>query len=221
MNAETDTVLKLYGRSTAFNVQKVLWLLDELELGFEHHLVGGRYGGLDDPAFIALNPHGKVPVLKDGDISIWESHAILRYLAAQYGDSRFWPLSPAERSVHDRWMDWSQTTLQPDFMRLFWRFYRMPEHKRDTEEIQRARRACERHYRLIDAELEQRRYLAGDRFSLADIPAGTTLYRYQKMGLDTALPARAAEWYANLCQRPAFQNRVMTPFSELRGRESF
>ncbi|WP_348767604.1 glutathione binding-like protein [uncultured Salinisphaera sp.] len=113
------------------------------------------------------------------------------------------------------------TTLQPDFMRLFWRFYRMPEHKRDTEEIQRARRACERHYRLIDAELEQRRYLAGDRFSLADIPAGTTLYRYQKMGLDTALPARAAEWYANLCQRPAFQNRVMTPFSELRGRESF
>ena len=213
--------MELHGRATAFNVQKVLWLLDELGLEFAHHPAGGAHGGLDDPAFLALNPHGKVPVLVDDGTPIWESHAILRYLAACYGAPTFWPRDPAARSLNDRWMDWAHTTLQPDFMRLFWGFYRMPEHKRDPGQIERARRCCERHYRLIDDQLAYRHYLGGDQFSLADIPAGTSLYRYLHMGLDVALPARTADWYARLTQRPAFRNRVMMRFDDLRGRESF
>src|SRR5579871_6747403 len=99
-------MLELWGRSSAFNVQKVLWLLDELHLEFGHTEAGGAAGGLDTPQFRALNPHGRVPVLRDGDAVIWESHSILRYLAASHGDGAFWAATPARRSLAERWMDW-------------------------------------------------------------------------------------------------------------------
>ena len=96
-------MLKIWGRRNSFNVQKVLWLMGELGLAHEHISAGGSYGLLDEPAFRALNPHGRVPVLQDGDLSVWESHAILRYLAAQYSQGAFWPDEPAMRSHIDRW----------------------------------------------------------------------------------------------------------------------
>jgi len=123
-------MLTSWGRRSSFNVQKVMWLVGELELAYHHIEVGGRFGGLDDPAFQQMNPHGRVPVLQDGETTIWESHAILRYLAARHGEARFWPASAADRSQADRWMDWSQTALQPDFLEgVFWGFYRTPEDK--------------------------------------------------------------------------------------------
>ena len=125
-------MLKIWGRRSSFNVQKVLWLADELGLPHEHIDAGGRFGGLDAPGFLAMNPHGKVPVIDDDGTIVWESHAILRYLAARHGGARWWPDDPAERSLAERWMDWSATTLQPDFlMGVFWGFYRTPEAQRD------------------------------------------------------------------------------------------
>jgi len=104
-------VLTVWGRKSSFNVQKVMWLVGELGITHEHMPAGGDFGGLDTPAFLAMNPHGHVPVIRDGDVVVWESHAILRYLAAAYGQGRFWTDSPAERSQADRWMDWSQASL--------------------------------------------------------------------------------------------------------------
>jgi glutathione S-transferase len=98
-------MLTVWGRRSSFNVQKVMWLVGELQLPHQHIEAGGRFGGLDDPAFLQMNPHGRVPVLRDGDTTVWESHAILRYLAARYGDERFWSAVPADRSQADRWMD--------------------------------------------------------------------------------------------------------------------
>lgn len=106
-------MLTVWGRRSSFNVQKVLWLVEELGLRHQHIPAGGSFGGLDTPAFLAINPHGRVPVIDDGGTVVWESHSILRYLAARYGDARWWPEDAAERSTADRWMDWSQTTLQP------------------------------------------------------------------------------------------------------------
>ncbi|WP_198588816.1 glutathione S-transferase N-terminal domain-containing protein [Alloalcanivorax mobilis] len=139
----------VWGRRSAFNVQKVLWLLDELALAYQHRDAGGEFGGLDEPAFLALNPHGRVPVLQDGAVVVWESHAILRYLAAQYGDADLWGPSPAQRSLADRWMDWSQTTLQPAFMALFAAFYRTPAEHHDARRIAEAVAECERHFELL------------------------------------------------------------------------
>src|ERR1700739_1511342 len=114
-------MLRIWGRRSSFNVQKVLWLVGELGLAHEHIPAGGSFGRLDEPAFRAMNPHGKVPVIEDGDVPGWESHAILRYLAARYGRGAFWSDDPAERSHAERWMDWAQTVLQPTFlMGIFW-----------------------------------------------------------------------------------------------------
>lgn len=211
----------LWGRRSAFNVQKVLWTLGELGLPFEHHQVGGAFGGLDRPEFLAMNPHGRVPVLADGDLVVWESHSVVRYLAARYGAGSLWAEAPETRSLADRWMDWSLATLQPDFMRLFWGYFRTPEAQRDPAGVQSAIDACNRHFRLLDAHLAERPFLAGSQLTMADIPAGTALYRYYEMGADVPDHPHVREWYARLAERPAYREHVMVPFEELRGRLAF
>jgi|GEM_PF-2967830 len=133
----------IWGRRNSFNVQKVLWLADELGLAYEHVPAGGGFGGLDDADFRARNPHGRVPVIDDDGTVVWESHAILRYLAARHGGERWWPADPAARSLQDRWMDWSQASLQPDFLNgVFWGFYRTPPAQRDLPRVEAAIARC-------------------------------------------------------------------------------
>jgi glutathione S-transferase len=213
--------ITLWGRSSSFNVQKVLWLLGELGLEFEHRSVGGKYGGLDTREFRALNPHGKVPVLSDGDTIVWESHAILRYLAAAYGAGSLWSPDPALRSRADRWMDWSQCTLQPAFMSLFWGYFRMPPERRAAPALEHARNACIHVFDALDAELALHPFLGGAAFSLADIPAGTALYRYFEMGVTVPHPPHVERWYAALAAREPYRAAVMVSFEELRGRMDF
>lgn len=213
--------MKLWGRTSSFNVQKVLWCLGELDLAFDHEEVGGAHGDLNTEEFRSLNPLAKIPVLQDGEVIIWESHSIIRYLAASYSAGVFWPYSPAARSWIDRWMDWSQAALQPDFMDLFWGFYRRSKERRDQAKVEAALRACQYRYRQIAQQLRSHDYLAGDDFTFADIPAGTSLYRYSEMGAEVEMPAEVQAWYARLAMRPAFAKNIMVSFSELRGREAF
>jgi glutathione S-transferase len=216
MNAIT-----LWGRRSAFNVQKVLWLLDELGLEFHHRQVGGQFGGLDTPTFGAMNPHRRVPVLEDGSTVVWESHAILRYLAARYGANELWPADPATRSLADRWMDWSQCSLQPPFMRLFWGYFRTPPERRKQVLLETALAECDRLFAVLNEHLKSQRFLAGPTFSLADIPAGTTLYRYFEMGIEVPRHSHVDAWYGRLSERPAYRGTIMVSFEELRGRLEF
>jgi glutathione S-transferase len=170
-------MLKIWGRRNSFNVQKVMWLIGELGLEHRHIDAGGSFGGLGDPEFLKMNPHGRVPVIDDGGTAIWESHSIVRYLSARYGAGTFWAEDASERSFADRWMDWSLGTLQPAFMDVFWGFYRTPEDKRNWPLIRDALERCARCYRLLDAHLAGQGFLAGDRLTMADVPAGTSLYR--------------------------------------------
>jgi glutathione S-transferase len=213
--------LTVWGRRSAFNVQKVLWLVDELTLPHRHVPAGGAHGGLDQQDFLAMNPHGRVPVIDDGGTIVWESHAILRYLAARHGAEALWPADLAERSRIDRWMDWSQTTLQPAFMDLFWGFYRTPQALRSHPAIASALERCAIHYGLLDRWLADRPYLAGDRFTLADIPAGTSLHRYLTLEVERPDLPRVRGWYDRLCQHPAYRAHVAVPYDELRGRMDY
>jgi len=125
-------MLTIWGRRSSFNVQKVMWLVGELRIEHRRIDAGGQFGGLDTHEFKRMNPHGRVPVIDDNGTVVWESHAILRYLAARYGPSQFWSEDASERSQVDRWMGWAQTALQPDFlMGVFWGFYRTPETQRN------------------------------------------------------------------------------------------
>jgi glutathione S-transferase len=143
------------------------------------HPSRGGFGWLDEPTFRGLNPHSRVPVLQDADLAVWESHTILRYLAACYGRGSFWLDDPAERSRVEDWMDWSQTSLQPDFlMGVFWGYYRTPETQHAWPAISRSLDRCAEHFRLLDRVLATRPFLTGDQLSLPEIPIGTSLYRY-------------------------------------------
>ncbi|HYY38767.1 MAG TPA: glutathione S-transferase [Xanthobacteraceae bacterium] len=215
-------MLTVYGRKSSFNVQKVMWLIGELGLVHEHVELGGAYGGLDTPEFRAMNPHGRVPVVDDNGTIVWESHAILRYLAACYNRGQFWSEDAAQRSLSDRWMDWSQSTLQPDFLNgVFWAYYRTPAPQRDMAAVDEKVRRCGQHFLLIDSILAGRQFLLGQQLSLADIAIGTSLYRY--FNIDIARPAlpNVEQWYGVLQARPAYRAHVMVPFEQLRGRLAY
>jgi glutathione S-transferase len=218
-SAAGGVMLKIWGRRSSFNVQKVMWLVGELGLAHLHVPAGGSFGGLNEPEFRALNPHGRVPVVQDGDLVVWESHAILRYLAAKHGHGTFWFDDPAGRSLVDRWMDWSQTTLQPDFLEgLFWGYYRTPEAQRDWPAIHRSLARCAEHYGLLDGVLANRPFIIGERLSLADIPIGASLYRYFELDIDRPHLPNVQAWYRRLQERMAYREHVMVPFEDLRGR---
>src|SRR5712664_2193366 len=181
-NFETPSrakMLKVWGRRSSFNVQKVMWLVGELSLEHQHIDAGGRFGGLDTSAFLAMNPHGRVPVIQDGEATVWESHAILRYLAARHGAGHFWSGDPAVRADVDGWMDWSQTALQPDFLvGVFWGFYRTPEPRRSLSAIKESISRCTRHFQLLNRLISGQTFMLGNQLSLADNSIGTHLYRY-------------------------------------------
>ncbi|QUD89237.1 glutathione S-transferase family protein [Phenylobacterium montanum] len=215
-------MLTVWGRRNSSNVQKVLWLVGELGLDYRHEPAGGPFGRLDEPAFRRLNPHGRVPVIEDDDLVVWESHAILRYLAARYGDGRLWPAAPQAQSQVDKWIEWAQTALLPTFVGgIFWGYYRTPEAQRDHAAIRSSLAACGTLMGLLDSELTSRPFVAGDIFTLADIAAGSMFYRYYGLDIERPDLPNVAAWYARLQDRPAYREHVMVPFDDLKGRLSF
>lgn len=216
-------MLRVWGRRNSLNVQKVMWLIGELQLPHEHVPLGGSFGGLADPAFKAMNPNGLVPVVNDGDEVVWESHTILRYLAARYGGPRYWPAGAGERSRFDRWMDWCQAHWQPAFSTgVFWGYYRTPEADRDWTRVNRSVALCAELMQIVEGVLlDGRQFLAGDDFSLADIPLGTSLFRYFGLDIDRPALPRVEAWCARLASRPAYREHVMVPYDDLKGRLAF
>ena len=214
-------MLELWGRTNAYNVQKPLWLLAELELEFQHHDVGSNSGDLDTAEFTALNPHARIPVLQHDGAIIWESNTIVRYLATSHAALALYPDDPFARSQVERWMDWELATLQPAFIALFWGYYRTPPASRNQPGIETAGQRCRQLFERLDSHLADNAYLGGDFFSLADIACGVCLYRYFEMGLPVEEPAQVMRWYRLLSQRKAFQNTIALPFGELEGRLDF
>ena len=208
----------IYGRHTSYNVQKVLWLLDELGLAYQHIELGGKPGDTETEAFGKLNPMRKVPVLVDNDHVIWESNTILRYLANSYG-SRQWKVEDAyQRSLFERWMDWSQTIFDPAFVGVFWGYYRAPVALHDLKAIKKSIKGCKNCLAKLDHQLASSQYLAGENLSLADISTGIYIYRLVEMDLNIKLPKNVENWYKYLRGSKAYQRWVMSDFSSLKGR---
>jgi len=216
-------VLKIWGRANSINVQKVMWAVGELDLPHERIDAGGRFGGIDTPAFLAMNPNGRVPVIDDGGTIVWESNAIVRYLAARYGEGGLWVSDPAKRAASDQWMDWGATDLQPAFIGgVFWNFYRTPEARRNWPAIRQSVARCAQLFQLLDKQLEGKLFPSGgDALTMGDIPTGALLYRYFQLEIERPSLPNTEAWYARLCERPAYQRHVMVPFDELRGRQGF
>ncbi len=206
-------MLTLWGRANSNNVKKVLWCLAELELPFEHIVAGGAHGIVDEPEFRALNPNGLVPVIRDGDLVLWESNAIVRYLAAVHSDGLLYPTDPATRARGDRWMDWCSTTLAPVFRTVFWGLVRTPPEQRDMVAINDAAAKIAGLLAMVDADLTLRRYLSGDDFSMGDIPLGCFAYAWFELPLERPPLSALERWYGDLKARPAFRSTIVTPLT--------
>jgi len=214
-------MIELWGRKNAYNVQKVVWILGELALDYRHYDVGSNSGDLETPEFLALNPHARIPMIRDAGAVVWESNTIVRYLASRYSNAELWRQDPFERSLAERWMDWELCKLQPDFIELFWGYYRTPETARNAAQIEAAAGRCAQHFELLDRHLQRQPYLAGDYFSIADIVCGVCLYRYFEMGYEVAQPPFVMQWSQRLSQRGAYRDALMNPFDELKGRVEY
>lgn len=205
----------VWGRATSSNVMKVLWGLGEMALDFERMDVGGAFGKTDTAEYRAMNPTGLVPTLQEGDFSLWESNAILRYLAQGHAHgSALWPAALHVRADIDRWMDAQQTVLNRPMSQVFWGLVRTPADKRDLTAVAAAIEETAKAWRLIEAPLEQHGYIAGAGFSLCDIPWGVHAHRWFGMnylGLSKPeLPGLRA-WHDRLCRRHGYQRHVVAP----------
>ena len=213
--------MKLYARRTSSNSQKVLWLLGELGLDYDFVATGGDAGGLDTPAYRALNPNGRVPTWQDGQGVVWESHTILRYLAAAYAPEIWWSEDAVERSRIERWMDWSQSGFDAAFMTLFWGYWRTAAENRKKRLIRVQLERCHSAMAILDGVLGASSFIAGDRLTLADIPVGALMYRYANLDIIDRLPRNVSRWYDSLTEREAFRTHVMLPFDDLKGRLAY
>jgi len=141
---------------------------------------------------------------------LWESNAILRYLARARGPAGFWPQSPRAAAIADQWMDWQTHSLNAAFTPMFHGLVRQAAHERDAAAIERSREATQRHLAMLDRHLQRSRWVAGDAFTAADIPLGIYAYRWHAFDGIARAPLPAFEgWYARLRERPAFRDRVM------------
>jgi glutathione S-transferase len=220
-NKEQPMAITLWGRETSSNVQKVRWALAELGLAYEHVPLAGKYGGNKTAEYLAMNPNGLVPTIRDGDFVLWESHAILRYLAAEYGAGSLWPKGPRERALVDQWTDWVATTYQRGWIDTFWGFVRTPVAQRNMEQIAKNIAYAERCFTIMDGQLAKTPFLAGDRLTYADIAAGVGMYRWTTMDIERQVHPNVARWHERLKARPAFRDMVEVDYSELVGRLSF
>jgi glutathione S-transferase len=209
-------MLKIYGRANSINVQKVLWAADECGVAFERIDVGGAFGGNDQSWYLAMNPNGVVPVIDDDGYILWESHSIVRYLAAKHAPGTLWPADPQMRGEAERWMDWQQTTLQAGMTALFWGWVRTPQSKRHPATLEAARLATAPLWQRLDDHLASRAFIVGDRFTIGDIPLGAMCYRWLALPFERGdLPAytHLRAWYDRLCERPSYRDRVRIPMT--------
>jgi glutathione S-transferase len=211
-------MLKVWGRRSSSNVQALMWGIGELNLDYQRIDAGFTYGVVDTPEYLAMNPNGTVPTLIDGaNPPLWETGAILRYLANAYADDDFWPRDAIARAEVDRWAEWSKINIAAKFTTpVFWRVVRTPPSKRNPDAIANALRALDKFLDIAETQLASLQFLAGDRLTLADIQFGHCLFRYFDIDIERADHPGLERYYEQLCTRPAFREHVMIDYDELR-----
>ena len=206
-------MLKVWGRKDSFNLQKVMWCVGELGIAHRRIDAGGAFGVTDQPEYLAMNPNGRVPTIDDDGFILWESNAIIRYLAEKYGAGTLCAADLEGRADADRWMTWQSATMGPNMRALGLATYRSTPEQRDPETIARLVEIASGHWSILDRHLAGRDYVTGDAFSMGDIPLGTYAWRWFSIDIERpSLPGLEA-WYHRLGEREAYRTHVMLPLA--------
>jgi glutathione S-transferase len=203
-------MLKILGRNTSSNVQKVLWCCDEIGIPFEREDVGGPFGKNREPEYLAMNPNGLVPTVIDDGFTMWESNSIVRYLAAK-SESPLYPADLQQRSLMERWMDFELSKVSRFMVTVFIGLTRTPPEERDHDAINAAIASWTDAMLIMDRHLANQDYLGGSAFSIADIPLGPITYRWLNMGFERPAAPNVEAWYQRLGERAAYREHVMIP----------
>jgi glutathione S-transferase len=206
-------MLVIWGRNNSVNVQKALWCCEELGLAYKRVDAGGTFGVVNTPEYRRLNPNGLVPTIDDDGFVLWESNAIVRYLAGKHGQGGVFPAEPRTRALADQWMDWQVSLFWPTIRPLFMGLVRTPEPQRDMQAIESARAKTAETLGILDAHLASRRFLAGDAFTIADIPMGCSIWRWMMLPIQRPRQPNVERWFDALKQRPTYEKIVMLPLS--------
>ena len=202
-------MLKILGRANSSNVRKVLWCATEIGKDFDRTDVGGPFGGNDTPDYLARNPTGLVPTLIDGDVVVWESNAIIRYLAATYSAGALWPADPAERSVADRWMDWQIFALAAPMTLLLHTHNKVPGKAGTPEQVAAAESELVKHWGVLERGLDGRDFVAGNRLTMGDIPAGFFINRWRILATNKPDFPNIFAWHERLKQREGYARHIV------------
>lgn len=210
-------MIKVWGRDSSVNVQKVLWTLDELGLAYERTDVGGTYGGLDTPEFGRLNPNRKIPVIEDGDFVLWESAAIVRYLAEAYGTGSLSPSDVKMRAIANQWSAWCQTVVYAEFIQgVFQPLIRVPSAERDTAAVNAAAERTGKAFKILDASLNGHQFIVSNAMTYADIEIGALFHRYFTLPIARPDLPNLSGMYERLKSRPGYQAHVMKDWNLLK-----
>ena len=206
-------MIRIWGRPTSVNVQKVMWLIGELNVPHERIDVGGLFGKNREPAYLAMNPNGLVPTLEEDGFVLWESNSIVRYLAGKFSPGGLEPKDPRARARAHSWMDWQLSVAGPALRGMFWGLIRTPPEKRDHAAIDASREESTAAMKILDAQLAKTPFVAGGSFSIGDIPVALVAYRFRRLVPERSGLDKLERWFAGIERRAAFREHVLAiPF---------
>ncbi len=201
-------MLTVWGRANSANVQKVLWTLEELSVPYAREKVGGSFGGNRDADFLRMNPMGLVPVVRDGDVTMFESNAIVRYLCARYRDGLLRPKDHRHLALAEQWMEWQHNVFAAPVVVMFINQVRTPPGQANAAAVAEAEKKAIEALRVADDHLSRHDWFAGPDFSFGDIVMGVFLWRYLGLDCDKPEMPHVREWLDAVEKREAFRTTV-------------
>ena len=206
-------MLKIWGRISSINVRKVVLTAQWLGLPFKRIDAGREFGIVKTPEYLERNPNALVPLLDDEGFELWESNAIVRYLCAKHAQAGLYPQDLRSRFDAERWMDWQQTTLNPAGRDAFVQLIRTAQGDRNDTLVARSVAATDPLLDLLDRQLSRAPFLAGPRFTIADIPIACEVHRWRGLSLPQVTHPNLDHWYLTISSHPAAQGVLDLPLS--------
>ncbi len=197
-------MLHILGKAASINVRKVLWTCEELNLPYEREDWGSGFRATNDPAFLALNPNAMVPVLVDGDLVLWESNTICRYLCAREGRDDLLPPDPRGRAEVEKWMDWQMGELNNSWRYAFMSLVRQSPAHQDAVLLAAGIAGWNAMMGILEQQLQRTgAYVCGQQFTLADIVLGLAVKRWLMAPMERPDYPAIAACHARLAHKTA------------------